>query len=60
MKAVLDEIARMAKPIKDPNEIRQVATIASNSDHEIGDLIAKAFENYGSKKFRFGSRPRIA
>ncbi|CAD7938437.1 unnamed protein product [Amoebophrya sp. A120] len=47
VKAVLDEIARMAKPIDGPEEIRQVATIASNSDHEIGDLIARAFEKVG-------------
>merc|ERR550537_1914534 len=45
--AVLDAIKKEAKPISSPDEIRQVATIASNGDVKIGGMIAEAFEKVG-------------
>merc|ERR550537_727311 len=46
-KAVLDDLKAKAKPISSPEEIRQVATIASNGDTVIGSLISEAFEKVG-------------
>merc|ERR1719183_460583 len=47
VKAVLEQLKQTAKPISSPEEIRQVATIASNGDATIGKLIAEAFEKVG-------------
>ncbi len=46
---VVEELKKLAKPInvKDKKEVSQVATIAANSDHEIGDLIADAMTKVG-------------
>ncbi|MCF7806783.1 MAG: chaperonin GroEL [Simkaniaceae bacterium] len=44
---IVAEITKMSKPIKDRNEIAQVATISANSDQEIGEIIAKAMEKVG-------------
>src|SRR6266542_3300975 len=44
---VVDELKRMSKSTKDKKEIAQVATIASNNDKTIGDLIAEAMEKVG-------------
>lgn len=45
---VVDELKKMAIPIDgDVEKIRQVATVCSNNDKEIGDLIAQAFEKIG-------------
>ncbi|RKX89358.1 MAG: molecular chaperone GroEL, partial [Spirochaetes bacterium] len=49
-KAVADavaEIKKMAKEIKDKEEISQVASISANNDREIGDEIASAMEKVG-------------
>lgn len=43
----VQEIEKLSKPIKNRNEIAQVATISANSDHEIGEIIAKAMEKVG-------------
>jgi len=45
VEAVVAEIKRMAKPVKD-QEIEQIATISAN-DKEIGGLIAKAMKEVG-------------
>jgi len=45
--AVLEAVKKEAKPISSPDEIRQVATIASNGDVKIGGMIAEAFEKVG-------------
>lgn len=45
--ACVAELSKFAKIIKDKKEIAQVATIAANSDHEIGNLIAEAMEKVG-------------
>jgi chaperonin GroEL len=47
VKVVLEDLAKNAKPITTPQEIMQVATIASNGDKVIGNLIAQAFEKVG-------------
>ncbi|MBP7056612.1 MAG: chaperonin GroEL, partial [Candidatus Omnitrophica bacterium] len=46
---VIDELKRLSKPInsKDKKEVSQVASIAANNDHEIGDLIADAMTKVG-------------
>ncbi len=49
-KAVLDavaEIKKVAKEIKDKEEISQVASISANNDKEIGEEIATAMEKVG-------------
>ena len=44
---VVEELRQMSKATKDKKEIAQVATIASNNDKTIGDLIAEAMEKVG-------------
>jgi len=46
---VIEELKRLSKAInpKDKKEVSQVATIAANGDHEIGDLIADAMSKVG-------------
>jgi len=45
--AVVEELGKFAKPIKDKKEIAQVATIAANSDQTIGDQLAEAMDKVG-------------
>jgi len=45
--AVVAELKKLSKPVKDKKEISQIATIASNNDRVIGDLIAEAMEKVG-------------
>ena len=45
--AVVTAIGKMSTPVKDRKDIQQVATIAANSDHEIGERIADAMERVG-------------
>jgi chaperonin GroEL len=45
--AVADELKKLSKSTKDKKEISQVATIASNNDRTIGNLIAEAMEKVG-------------
>lgn len=44
--AVIEELKKMAKPIKDTEEVVQVATISSES-HELGKIIAEVIEKVG-------------
>ena len=46
---IVDEIAKMSKPIKTSEEIEQIATISANNDPEIGELIAQAMEMVGNE-----------
>merc|ERR1719337_257385 len=46
-KTVVEDLESRAKQISSPEEIKQVATIASNGDHSIGSMIAEAFEKVG-------------
>jgi len=45
--AVVEDLKRLSKSTKDKKEISQVATIASNNDKTIGNLIAEAMEKVG-------------
>src|SRR5499426_2198335 len=45
--AVVEELKKLSKSTKDKKEIAQVATIASNNDKTIGNLIAEAMEKVG-------------
>src|SRR6185436_16563101 len=47
VEAVTDELKKVSKSTKDKKEIAQVATIASNNDKTIGNLIAEAMEKVG-------------
>lgn len=44
---VIDELKKLATPIKDKKEVAQVASIAANCDKTIGDLIAEAMDKVG-------------
>jgi chaperonin GroEL len=44
---VVESLKKQSKKIKDSNEIAQVATISSNSDVEIGKMIATAMDKVG-------------
>lgn len=45
--AIVEELKKYSKPIKDNKEIEQVATISANNDREIGEKIAKAMAKVG-------------
>lgn len=45
--SVVDSLKGLSKPIKDKQEVAQVATIAANNDAAIGELIAEAMEKVG-------------
>ncbi len=45
--SVVKTLKGLAKPIKDKQEVAQVATIAANNDQAIGELIAEAMEKVG-------------
>lgn len=47
--AVVSDIEKHARPVKDSSEIAQVATISANSDADIGDKIADAMEKVGKE-----------
>ena len=44
---IVTELGKMSKPVKTRQDIQQVATIAANSDTEIGERIADAMERVG-------------
>ncbi|MCQ9208719.1 MAG: chaperonin GroEL [Omnitrophica bacterium] len=44
---VVKQLNKISKPVKEKQEIAQVATIAANCDSTIGDLIAEAMEKVG-------------
>jgi len=44
---VVEELGKLSTPIKDKKEIAQVASIAANSDINIGELIAEAMDKVG-------------
>ena len=45
--AIIEELKKISKEVKDKKEIAQVATISANSDSVIGDLIAEAMDRVG-------------
>ena len=44
---VREELSKLAKPIKNSDEIAQVGTISANNDPEIGKMIAEAMDKVG-------------
>ena len=44
---IVEELGKLSTPIKDKKEIAQVASIAANSDTNIGELIAEAMDKVG-------------
>src|SRR5207344_2313063 len=47
VEALVTEIARISKKVKDRTEIAQVATVSANWDTKIGDIIADAMDKVG-------------
>ncbi|MBO7742460.1 MAG: chaperonin GroEL [Victivallales bacterium] len=47
VEAIVAELGKMAKAVKDQSQIAQVATISANSDTTIGNIIAEAMEKVG-------------
>ena len=45
--AIIEELRKISRDVKDKKEIAQVATISANSDEKIGNLIAEAMEKVG-------------
>ena len=45
--AIVAELKKIAKEVKDKKEIAQVATISANNDPKIGELIAEAMDKVG-------------
>jgi chaperonin GroEL len=45
--AVVEELKKVSKPVKDNKEIEQVASISANSDTVIGKMIAEAMDKVG-------------
>lgn len=48
-RAVVEKLKKMSQPIKDKQEIQQVATIAAANDNEIGKTIADAMDKVGNE-----------
>lgn len=47
VKAVVDEIKKHSQEIRTREDVHQVATVSSNNDTEIGELIAEAMDKVG-------------
>ena len=47
VKAIVDELKKMSKPLPGKTEVAQVGAISANNDREIGDLIAEAMDKVG-------------
>jgi len=47
VETAIEHLRTMARPVKTHEDRVRVATIASNHDHEIGELIAEAFDKVG-------------
>lgn len=48
LEVIVTELTKHSKPVKNKQEIAQVATISANNDKEIGDIIANAMERVGN------------
>ncbi len=49
VETITDELKKMAKQTKDPNEIAQVGTVSANGDLTIGKLLSEAMEKVGKE-----------
>src|ERR1700726_3488970 len=45
--AIVEELKKIAKKVKDKEEIKQVATVSANWDNTIGEIIADAMDKVG-------------
>ncbi len=45
--AVVEELKKMARPVKDNRDVEYIATIAANNDETVGKMIAEAIEKVG-------------
>jgi chaperonin GroEL len=46
-RAVVAQLDKLARPVADNNEIKQIATISANNDPEVGKLISEAMKKVG-------------
>jgi len=49
VEAVIAELKKLSKPIKDQKEVAQVGTISANNDPAIGKIIAEAMDKVGKE-----------
>jgi chaperonin GroEL len=49
VEAVVEELKKLSKPVKDEKEIAQVGTISANNDSTIGKLISEAMAKVGKE-----------
>src|ERR1041384_2160601 len=49
VEVITEELKKLAKSTKDPNEIAQVGTISANGDETIGKLLSEAMEKVGKE-----------
>jgi chaperonin GroEL len=49
VESVVEELKKMSKTTKDPNEIAQVGTVSANGDTTIGKLLSEAMEKVGKE-----------
>src|SRR6187397_541023 len=47
--AIVEELKKLAKSTKDPNEIAQVGTVSANGDTTVGKLLSEAMEKVGKE-----------
>ncbi|HEX4644615.1 MAG TPA: chaperonin GroEL, partial [Verrucomicrobiae bacterium] len=47
VEAAVEQLAKIAKKVKDKEEIKQVATVSANWDNTIGEIIADAMDKVG-------------
>ncbi|NJL19170.1 MAG: chaperonin GroEL [Bdellovibrionaceae bacterium] len=47
VEAIVKELERISKKVKDKNEIQQVATVSANWDTSVGEIIADALDQVG-------------
>ncbi len=49
VEAIVAELKKISKPVKEQKEVAQVGTISANNDPEIGKIIAEAMEKVGKE-----------
>ena len=49
VEAVIAELQRISKPVKDKNEVIQIGSISSNNDESVGKLISEAMDKVGKE-----------
>jgi chaperonin GroEL len=49
VETLIEELKKLAKATKDPNEIAQVGTVSANGDTTIGKLLSEAMEKVGKE-----------